>query len=307
MPGSYGFAGQRADATTGLLYFNARYYDPAAGQFVSADTTLSGGGTDPWALSRYAYVEDNPLIRLDPSGHDWCGSLVSTVTHVVQAAAPAAVAVLDATTGIPSMINDVHTIFFSTASPLDKIMAGADLLINATMDVTMVIGVGEGLRAAYVGAHIVEHVAEDVGAHALEHAGEDAVAHTVEHEAESEAEHAGEHAVEDTATKYAESFAGSTPVATPQGAKPIASLKPGGQVLAYDPSTGTASTQTVTATSIHHDANLVDITLRVHGSASTAPANMTATSGKASKLVSTSTTATSATQDEVVHTTTNHP
>ena len=80
-----------------------------------------------WGLSRYAYVEGNPLIRVD-RGHDggWLGGLVSAVTstvssaastvvHVAQAVAPAAGAVLDATTGIPSMINDVKTIFSGNA------------------------------------------------------------------------------------------------------------------------------------------------------------------------------------------------
>jgi phage-related protein len=94
---------------------------------------------------------------VDPTGHDsgWLGGLVSAVTStvssavstvapVVQAVAPAAVAVLDATTGIPSMINDVHTIFSGNSSTLDKIVAGGDLLLNVAMDVGMVVGVGEG-------------------------------------------------------------------------------------------------------------------------------------------------------------------
>jgi RHS repeat-associated protein len=46
LPGSYGFTGQRADATTGLDYYIARSYDPPAGQFTSADITLPGGGYD---------------------------------------------------------------------------------------------------------------------------------------------------------------------------------------------------------------------------------------------------------------------
>ncbi|HEX5570137.1 MAG TPA: RHS repeat-associated core domain-containing protein, partial [Ktedonobacterales bacterium] len=63
LPTDYGFTHQRADATTGLDDYGARYYDPVAGQFTSADTTLAGG------LNRYAYVAGNPETRTDPSGH----------------------------------------------------------------------------------------------------------------------------------------------------------------------------------------------------------------------------------------------
>lgn len=68
MPTDYGFTGQHADVTSGLDYYGARYYDPVAGQFMSADSIMPGGGFDVWGLSRYAYVEGNPVIRTDPSG-----------------------------------------------------------------------------------------------------------------------------------------------------------------------------------------------------------------------------------------------
>jgi RHS repeat-associated protein len=54
MPTDRGFTGQVADSTSGLDYYGARYYDPAAGQFTSADTVLPGNGYDGWGLSRYA-------------------------------------------------------------------------------------------------------------------------------------------------------------------------------------------------------------------------------------------------------------
>src|SRR5262249_25510273 len=65
----YGFTGQRSDAATGLDHYGARYYDPLAGQFTSADTVVPGGGYDPWGLSRFAYVAGNPVARTDPTGH----------------------------------------------------------------------------------------------------------------------------------------------------------------------------------------------------------------------------------------------
>jgi RHS repeat-associated protein len=72
MPGSYGFTGQRADSATGLDYYNARYYDPVAGQFTSADSVQDG-------LNRYAYVAGNPETRTDPSGHIInCGKFIGS-------------------------------------------------------------------------------------------------------------------------------------------------------------------------------------------------------------------------------------
>jgi RHS repeat-associated protein len=66
MPTDRGFTGQHADATTGLDYYNARYYDPAVGQFASADTVFDG-------LNRYAYVGGNPETKVDPTGHKLIG------------------------------------------------------------------------------------------------------------------------------------------------------------------------------------------------------------------------------------------
>jgi RHS repeat-associated protein len=47
-----GFIGERADAETGLLYLNARYYDPAIGRFISPDwwaPQKEGVGTNRYA------------------------------------------------------------------------------------------------------------------------------------------------------------------------------------------------------------------------------------------------------------------
>ena len=61
------FTGQRLDGT-GLYYYNARYYDPAIGRFISADTTIPDF-RNPQAFNRYSYVVNNPLKWIDPTGH----------------------------------------------------------------------------------------------------------------------------------------------------------------------------------------------------------------------------------------------
>ena len=47
----------------------ARWYDPALSRWLSADTLVPEAG-NPQALNRYSYVLGNPLLFIDPSGHD---------------------------------------------------------------------------------------------------------------------------------------------------------------------------------------------------------------------------------------------
>ncbi len=59
-----GYTGQIHDAVTGLDYYNARYYDPVVGMFLSIDTVQGNQqGMDP-----YAYVRGNPETKADPTG-----------------------------------------------------------------------------------------------------------------------------------------------------------------------------------------------------------------------------------------------
>jgi RHS repeat-associated protein len=66
-PTTFRYTGQRLESSIGLYFYNARWYDPAAGRFIQADTIVPGGVQ---GLDRYAYVNNNPLRYTDPSGHD---------------------------------------------------------------------------------------------------------------------------------------------------------------------------------------------------------------------------------------------
>jgi len=76
----YTFTGQYShvdDPTTsgitegfGLMFYNARYYDPALGRFAQADSIIPGGAQ---GLDRYAYVNNSPVNFTDPSGHKCAG------------------------------------------------------------------------------------------------------------------------------------------------------------------------------------------------------------------------------------------
>jgi RHS repeat-associated protein len=68
LPTDFTYTGQRAVPGSGLIFMHARYYHPALGRFVSADTIVPNPG-NPQGLNRFAYVGNNPVLYRDPSGH----------------------------------------------------------------------------------------------------------------------------------------------------------------------------------------------------------------------------------------------
>ncbi|MEM7129271.1 MAG: RHS repeat-associated core domain-containing protein [Chloroflexota bacterium] len=71
LPTDHRFTGQKLD-TTGLMYYNARYYDPKIGHFISPDTLVPDAGL-VFDYNRYMYVRGNPVNLNDPTGHQSCG------------------------------------------------------------------------------------------------------------------------------------------------------------------------------------------------------------------------------------------
>ena len=76
-PTGYRYTSQRWDSGLGLYDYNARYYDPAIGKFISADTLVPDPAA-PQAFNRYAYVLGNPLRYSDPTGHDAVSAQLTT-------------------------------------------------------------------------------------------------------------------------------------------------------------------------------------------------------------------------------------
>ncbi|GAB5443698.1 MAG: hypothetical protein Fues2KO_40470 [Fuerstiella sp.] len=61
------FDGQRRDATTGLDYLRARYYDSTTGRFTGVDP-FDGVVNSPVTLHNYLYAGANPVNASDPTG-----------------------------------------------------------------------------------------------------------------------------------------------------------------------------------------------------------------------------------------------
>ncbi len=62
------YTGQISDESTGLHYYNARYYEPTIARFVSPDSIVPNA-PDGQFLNRYSYVNNRPTVWNDPSGH----------------------------------------------------------------------------------------------------------------------------------------------------------------------------------------------------------------------------------------------
>jgi RHS repeat-associated protein len=58
-------------ALGGLVSMGARDYLPSLGRWLSADSIVPRSG-DPQAFNRYGYARNNPLGRIDPTGHADC-------------------------------------------------------------------------------------------------------------------------------------------------------------------------------------------------------------------------------------------
>jgi RHS repeat-associated protein/uncharacterized repeat protein (TIGR01451 family) len=219
------FTGQRLD-DTGLLYYNARMYDPVLARFISADSVIpgsgpltvtlhdsvekaawSGGGgapNNPQDLNRYAYTLNNPLNATDPTGH-----IIDVVLDVGFIAY-----------GIYDIAANGYTHEKGLALALD---VGAALVPGVT-------GAGMAIRAA----NKIE-AAADLRS----------VANKVE---------AG-------TTCSKNSFSGDTPVATPEGAVPISTLEIGDLVYAWHEDTNSTDVYTITDTISHIDAFIVLLTI----------------------------------------------
>lgn len=72
MPGGHDepdFTGHVRDSSTGLVYMQARYYDPEIGRFLSVDpVTFAPDRLDHF--NRYWYANGNPIGNVDPDGRE---------------------------------------------------------------------------------------------------------------------------------------------------------------------------------------------------------------------------------------------
>jgi len=119
------FTGKEFDEKIGLYYYGARYYNPVIGRFITADSIVQNPGGDPQTLNRYSYCGNNPITRIDPTGHSWfkkwfskaIAFFASAVAFVATMGNPGAAAAVFATFNITDTIVGGIQALASGASP----------------------------------------------------------------------------------------------------------------------------------------------------------------------------------------------
>ena len=126
-----GFAGSSNDRQTGLVYMQARFYDPDIGRFLSVDPV--GFTTDNvMSFNRYLYVNNNPYAYIDPDGE-----FLKAITTAVKVGYKAIKARKNPIKAIGEelvgAVDDAMTIFDGQWTIAD-LAATADLLIGTDLN-----------------------------------------------------------------------------------------------------------------------------------------------------------------------------
>ena len=81
------YRGYYYDTETKLYYLQTRYYDPEVGRFINADAFASTDVSSPLSANMFAYCENNPIMRSDPTGETFMSALIGAAGGAVVGAA----------------------------------------------------------------------------------------------------------------------------------------------------------------------------------------------------------------------------
>ncbi|WP_374776442.1 polymorphic toxin-type HINT domain-containing protein [Streptomyces sp. NBC_01310] len=80
--GDKGFIGGTKEKATGFTLLGAREYDPTTGRFISPDPIIDAG--DPQQWNAYAYSNNDPINKSDPSGLRYIGDNQEDTDHYLR-------------------------------------------------------------------------------------------------------------------------------------------------------------------------------------------------------------------------------
>ncbi|MEV0830126.1 polymorphic toxin-type HINT domain-containing protein [Nonomuraea rubra] len=291
-----GFLGKTEDASTGLSYLSARYYDPAMAKFVSTDPLLDL--SKPQWTNPYSYAGNNPIGTSDPTGlkviddagtSDPCAqpkSAACKVKRKQEAEAEARAAQAEVDRQLKMLIDSVMALAKIAADELG-ITAGIQCFSTGDLGACgeTALNILSSLAGGLAGKLAVKYglpwkwkKAYELGKRVWKHAG-DAIS-AFKNWLAAKDRLRGALARLRKATDDCNSFVPGTRVVLADGStKPIEQVKVGDQVLATNPETGQTAAKPVIALIAGSGAkNLVQITVDTDGDAGNATGVVISTS-----------------------------
>ncbi|MFI6291209.1 RHS repeat-associated core domain-containing protein [Nonomuraea sp. NPDC050790] len=293
-----GFLGKTEDASTGLDYLSARYYDPSLGRFVSTDPLLEV--SKPQWINPYSYAGNNPIGASDPTGlrpidesKDAINpcykpkSQACKIARKKQAEADAKAAQAEVDRQLKLLLNAIMAIAKIAADELG-ITAGIKCFTTGNLAACgeTALNILGSLAGGLAGKLAVKYAvpwkwkkAYELGKAVWKHAG-DAIGAFKNWLAAKDKLKAAQHRLQ-AAIKDCNSLVPGTKVVLANGSsKPIEQIEPGDKVLATDPETGRTVARPVVALIAGQGVkNLVQITVDTDGDRGDASGVIIATAG----------------------------
>lgn len=115
-PNGPGYAGHVNDPDTGLVYMQARYYDPEIGRFLSVDP--QGPAPGNWfTFNRFDYANDNPALNVDPDGKQTLPPSVYTIDWTKPETREAFGQYASTVGGFVPVVGDAQNVYEAIANP----------------------------------------------------------------------------------------------------------------------------------------------------------------------------------------------
>ncbi|MEV4179640.1 RHS repeat-associated core domain-containing protein [Nonomuraea sp. NPDC049709] len=279
-----GFLGKTEDASTGLDYLSARYYDPVIGRFISTDPLLDL--SKPQGANPYAYAGNNPVGASDPTGLkpiDESKDAINPcykpksqeckVARKEQAEAEAKAAQAEVDRQLKQLLNAILAIAKIAADELGitagiKCFTTGDVGACGETALNILGSLAGGLAGKLAAKYALPwkwKKAYELGKAIWKHAG-DAISAFKNWLKAKDRLQAARHRLQ-AALRECNSFVPGTMVLLADGtARPIEDVKVGDQVLAHDPDTGETTAAPVIALITGHGVkNLVQVTVDTDG------------------------------------------
>ena len=141
------YRGYYYDSETGFYYLQSRYYDPEIGRFINADSYASTDATGLLSTNMFAYCENDPVNKSDPTGE------VAPILIAMAGGAMVGLAEQFMTDVIYAMV---------TGQPLDACFSSVGTYVSSAVGGAMSVLPGGGVMRAFSEIILTSYIEETV-------------------------------------------------------------------------------------------------------------------------------------------------